>query len=62
MKTKKGLFKITSNATIAKHEHLSEVDFVRAYFNHKNWIYQPACFSRDMFLKRVNLAAKLLWD
>lgn len=24
--------------------HQGEVDFVRNYFNHKNWIYQPAIF------------------
>lgn len=33
-------------------QHLSEINFSRNFFNHKNWIYQPATFrfNGDIFL------------
>ena len=30
--------------TLLKHENLNEVYFIKNYFNHKNWIYNPAMF------------------
>ncbi len=30
--------------TIAKWQHAREIKFIKNYFNHTNWIYQPAVF------------------
>lgn len=30
--------------TKIKRAHLKEIEFIRNYFNHNNWIYQPALF------------------
>lgn len=36
--------KIPSKNAHQNINHLSEVDFVRNFFEHKNWVYQPATF------------------
>lgn len=36
---------ITSRATVEKHEHVGELEFIKNYFRHFNWIPQPASFS-----------------
>jgi hypothetical protein len=32
------------SATIQKHENRGELEFVRNFFNHKNWLHEPARF------------------
>lgn len=33
--------------TSKEHQHGREVEFIRNYFTHDNWIYQPATFRFD---------------
>ena len=33
-----------NSLNINKITHLAEIEFVKNYFTHKNWVYQPACF------------------
>jgi len=33
-----------NSLNINKITHLAEIEFVKNYFAHKNWVYQPACF------------------
>lgn len=39
----KGLPKAT--VTQVKHQHISEINFIGAYFTHKNWVHYPAAFN-----------------
>ena len=32
------------DASVAKHEHASEINFIKNYFKHQNWILHPVCF------------------
>jgi hypothetical protein len=43
----KGLNSLTSRQIINQYEQLGELEFIKNYFNHKNWIPQPANFYLD---------------
>ena len=32
-----------------KIHHQSEIEFIKGFFNHQNWIYHPAVFKTNMF-------------
>lgn len=33
--------------SIRKHEHRGEIDFIKTFFSHTNWIHQPGMFRLD---------------
>lgn len=39
--------RLLTPSTSKQHQHGREIEFIRSYFDHDNWIYQPASFRFD---------------
>ena len=39
-----GLSDVSASESIKKHENAAELEFVKNFFNHKNWFFEPTLF------------------